>query len=45
MFANVRSDEHQIPQPHRMRAQQIGSVQDVEWAILESDGNMSFIPK
>jgi uncharacterized membrane protein YcaP (DUF421 family) len=28
-----------------MRAQQIGSVEDVEWGILESDGNMSFIPK
>jgi len=28
-----------------MRAQQIGSVQDVEWGILESDGTMSFIPK
>jgi uncharacterized membrane protein YcaP (DUF421 family) len=28
-----------------MRAQQIGSVEDVEWAILESNGTMSFIPK
>jgi uncharacterized membrane protein YcaP (DUF421 family) len=28
-----------------MRAQQIGSVEDVEWGILESDGNISFIPK
>jgi uncharacterized membrane protein YcaP (DUF421 family) len=28
-----------------MRAQQIASVDDVEWGILESDGNMSFIPK
>ena len=28
-----------------MRAQQIASVEDVEWGILESDGNMSFIPK
>lgn len=27
------------------RAQQIASVEDVEWGILESDGNMSFIPK
>ena len=28
-----------------MRAQQIASVEDVEWGILESDGNTSFIPK
>jgi uncharacterized membrane protein YcaP (DUF421 family) len=28
-----------------MRSQQIGSVADVEWGILESDGNISFIPK
>jgi uncharacterized membrane protein YcaP (DUF421 family) len=28
-----------------MRAQQIASVEDVEWGILEADGNMSFIPK
>jgi uncharacterized membrane protein YcaP (DUF421 family) len=28
-----------------MRAQQIGSVEDVAWGILESDGTMSFIPK
>ena len=28
-----------------MRAQQIASVEDVEWGILESNGNMSFIPK
>ena len=28
-----------------MRTQQIASVEDVEWGILESDGNMSFIPK
>jgi uncharacterized membrane protein YcaP (DUF421 family) len=28
-----------------MRSQQIGSVEDVEWGILESDGNISFIPK
>jgi uncharacterized membrane protein YcaP (DUF421 family) len=28
-----------------MRAQQIASVENVEWGILESDGNMSFIPK
>jgi uncharacterized membrane protein YcaP (DUF421 family) len=28
-----------------MRAQQIASVEDVAWGILESDGNMSFIPK
>ena len=28
-----------------MRAQQIASVEDVEWAILESNGTMSFIPK
>ena len=28
-----------------MRAQQIASVGDVQWGILESDGNMSFIPK
>ena len=28
-----------------MRAQQIASVEDVEWGILESSGNMSFIPK
>lgn len=28
-----------------MRAQQITSVEDVEWAILESNGTMSFIPK
>jgi uncharacterized membrane protein YcaP (DUF421 family) len=28
-----------------MRKQQIGNVDDVEWAILESDGTMSFIPK
>jgi uncharacterized membrane protein YcaP (DUF421 family) len=28
-----------------MRAQQIGSVEDVAWGILESDGNISFIPK
>ena len=28
-----------------MRTQQIASVEDVEWGILESSGNMSFIPK
>ena len=28
-----------------MRKQQIANVDDVEWAILESDGTMSFIPK
>ena len=28
-----------------MRAQQIVSVEDVEWGILESNGTMSFIPK
>jgi uncharacterized membrane protein YcaP (DUF421 family) len=28
-----------------MRAQQIASVEDLEWGILESDGTMSFIPK
>jgi uncharacterized membrane protein YcaP (DUF421 family) len=28
-----------------MRAQQIAFVEDVEWAILESNGTMSFIPK
>ena len=28
-----------------MRGQQIASVEDVEWGILESDGTMSFIPK
>ena len=28
-----------------MRMQQIGSVADVEWGILERDGNMSFITK
>ena len=29
----------------KMRMQQIASVEDVEWGILESSGNMSFIPK
>ena len=29
----------------KMRAQQIGSIEDVEWGILENDGSMSFIPK
>jgi uncharacterized membrane protein YcaP (DUF421 family) len=29
----------------QMRRQQIGSVDDVAWGILESDGNMSFISK
>jgi uncharacterized membrane protein YcaP (DUF421 family) len=28
-----------------MRKQQIASVDDVAWGIVESDGNMSFIPK
>ena len=28
-----------------MRMQQIASVDDVEWGILESSGNMSFISK
>jgi uncharacterized membrane protein YcaP (DUF421 family) len=28
-----------------MRKQQIASVDEVAWGILESDGNMSFIPK
>jgi uncharacterized membrane protein YcaP (DUF421 family) len=28
-----------------MRAQQIASVEDVEWGILETNGTMSFIPK
>ena len=28
-----------------MRAQQIASVEDVQWGILESNGTMSFIPK
>jgi uncharacterized membrane protein YcaP (DUF421 family) len=28
-----------------MRAQQIASVEAVEWGILESNGTMSFIPK
>jgi len=29
----------------KMRMQQIASVEDVAWGILESSGNMSFIPK
>jgi uncharacterized membrane protein YcaP (DUF421 family) len=29
----------------QMRRQQIGSVDDVAWGILESDGNISFISK
>ena len=29
----------------KMRTQQIASVEDVEWGILESSGSMSFIPK
>ena len=29
----------------KMRVQQIASVEDVAWGILESSGNMSFIPK
>jgi uncharacterized membrane protein YcaP (DUF421 family) len=29
----------------QMRKQQIGSVDDVAWGILESDGNISFISK
>lgn len=28
-----------------MRAQQIATVEDVQWGILESNGTMSFIPK
>jgi uncharacterized membrane protein YcaP (DUF421 family) len=28
-----------------MRAQQIASVEDVEWGILESNGTINFIPK
>ena len=28
-----------------MRKQQIGSVEEVAWGILESNGTMSFIPK
>jgi uncharacterized membrane protein YcaP (DUF421 family) len=28
-----------------MRGQQIASVEDVQWGILESNGTMSFIPK
>jgi uncharacterized membrane protein YcaP (DUF421 family) len=28
-----------------MRKQQIASFDGVAWGILESDGNMSFIPK
>jgi uncharacterized membrane protein YcaP (DUF421 family) len=28
-----------------MRFQQVASVEDVEWGILESNGTMSFIPK
>jgi uncharacterized membrane protein YcaP (DUF421 family) len=28
-----------------MRTQQIAFVEDVAWGILESGGNMSFIPK
>jgi uncharacterized membrane protein YcaP (DUF421 family) len=28
-----------------MRGQQIGSVEEVQWGILESNGTMSFIPK
>lgn len=28
-----------------MRSQQIGSVEDVQWGIVESNGGMSFIPK
>jgi len=28
-----------------MRAQQIASVEDVQWGILESNGTMSFIPR
>ena len=28
-----------------MRAQQIASVEDVQWGILESNGTISFIPK
>jgi uncharacterized membrane protein YcaP (DUF421 family) len=27
------------------RQQQIASLEDVQWAVLETDGNMSFIPK
>ena len=28
-----------------MRGQQIASVEDVQWGILESNGSMNFIPK
>ena len=28
-----------------MRMQQIASIEDVEWAILETNGSISFIPK
>jgi uncharacterized membrane protein YcaP (DUF421 family) len=28
-----------------MRLEQIGSVEQVEWGILESNGSISFIPK
>jgi len=28
-----------------MRAQQIASLEDVDWGILETNGTMSFIPK
>lgn len=28
-----------------MRLQQIGSIEDVAWAVVETDGQISFIPK
>jgi uncharacterized membrane protein YcaP (DUF421 family) len=43
---NLRRDRLTLDDvAEEMRAQQIASVEDVEWGILESNGTMSFIPK
>jgi uncharacterized membrane protein YcaP (DUF421 family) len=38
-----RLNEHEVSE--EMRKQQIASVDDVRWAILEADGTISFISK
>jgi uncharacterized membrane protein YcaP (DUF421 family) len=44
--ANLRRERIAVEElAEAMRLQQIGSIEDVAWAVVETDGQISFIPK